>query len=304
MPRVESQCLCGVNAALCADGSLFTPIMIQLYASTLMHIINDLRSLESAAKTWTIENPADDEMSRQVNELLVATVTNCAWLRLRSAWKQLHTIQKRVKSGTCRNDEFAQLISELRRRIFEDLDDRVFYCVTETSKLDRFFKHNDKGYLVAKQADEAFEPRVVNRFPECLDDLIGASKCYIAACYTACVFHLMRVVERGLAEVASLAGITDPKASWGAVLSKIDLYAFRTKHQDLPDGVKPHHDLLRDLSAEMHAIQHAWRNRVSHIENKLIPDKPIEDPQIASEVMTAVEAFMRSLADRLPAKSI
>lgn len=298
----ESQCLCSlVNSALCEDGSVFNSVMVQIYASSLVSVMNNLRDLESIAKTWGAASPTD-EMGQRVNTLLGAAVANCAWLRLRSAWKQLQTIHKRVKSGTCENVEFSQLIAELRRRILEDLDDRVFYCITDTAKIDRFFKHND-GLLVAKKVDEVFDSQISERFGNSVDDLIEASKCYVAACYTASVFHMMRVVEVGVMEVAQLARINDPKPSWGAVLSTIDKLAFRTEYANLPDAIKPHRDLLRELSNEMHAIQYAWRNKVNHIETKLVPVAPIDQP-IASEIMTAVQAFMRSLAERLPPKSV
>jgi hypothetical protein len=275
--------------------------MIQVYATTLTSLMNDLRSLEAAAKTWGVSNPTK-ETEEHMGTLLNATVANCAWLNLRSAWKQLHTITDRVATGKCSNIEFAGLIAQLRTRIQEDLQDRVFFSIVETSTIERFFKPDpatDGTHLIPKRADEIFDAVIVERFGDCIDDLIEASKCYVAAVYTASIFHLMRVVEHGLKEVAKIAGITDPKPSWGSVLSKVDLYCFRTKYEELPPAVQPHQALLRDLSAEMHSIQYAWRNRVSHVEDKLIPTKPI-DHDIATEIMTTVQAFMRSLADRLP----
>jgi len=287
--------------ALHLEEGVFTSVMIQIYASAILSLMDDLRKLEDQAKTWHVSNPSNEEVNKQAGPLLIAAVENCSWLQLRSAWKQLHTITNRVKTGKCDNAEFSRLIAELRTRIREDLDDRIFFSVTDPDKIDRFFKpdKNHEGCLMPKRADEIFDAVILERFGDCEDDLVEASKCYITATYTACVFHLMRVVEHGLMEVATLAGITDPKASWGAVLSKVDLYAFRTKHDELPTAIQPHQELLRDLSAEMHSIQYAWRNRVSHIDNKLIPTKPI-DRGVAAEIMTTVQAFMRSLAERLP----
>ena len=94
----------------------------------------------------------------------------------------------------------------------------------------------------------------------------------------------MRVVEHGVMELAPLAGIKDAKPSWGSVLSKVDQCAFKTEYKDLPDEVKPYRELLRELSPEMHAIQYAWRNRVMHIENKIVPVEPIDHP-IARQII-------------------
>lgn len=142
-------------------------------------------------------------------------------------------------------------------------------------------------------------PSVVVRFPNCADDIDAFVHCFVTASYTASVFHLMRVVEIGVIEVAKLIEVEDSKPSWGAILSKADKYAFRTEYKDLPDSIRPHKELLASLSNEMHGIQRAWRNKVAHIETKLVPVGHI-DEEIAGEIMTAVEVFMRSLSERLP----
>ena len=259
-----------------------------------------LRNLEKEAEGWS---PADmnDAKSVEVGNTLKAIGLQVLKLQLRSSEKQMRAMLERVQAGDVTTVEFSRIIRELRVRIEEDLEDRVFYCITDGSKIDRFFKRDDQhvAYLRPKPIDDVFDKVIIGRFPDCIDDLEAVRACYIVSVYTSCVFHLMRVVEHGLMEVAKLAAIEDPKPSWGAVLGKVDLYAFRTEYKDLPDGVKPHRELLKELSPEMHAIQYAWRNRVSHVENKLIPVKPIDHP-IATEIMSAVQAFMRSLAERLP----
>jgi hypothetical protein len=41
-------------------------------------------------------------------------------------------------------------------------------------------------------------PKVLSAFPAAKSDIIEAGNCLAAECHTACVFHLMRVVEWGL----------------------------------------------------------------------------------------------------------
>jgi uncharacterized protein (DUF2132 family) len=156
------------------------------------------------------------------------------------------------------------------------------------------------GQMVGKRVDEVY-PTIAKRFPEAIDDLVGFSTCYLSCAYTAAVFHLMRVVERGLSEIASLAAMKDNKPSWGSVLRHLEKTAYKTEYNDLPDAVKPHVALIKDAIPKMQAIEHAWRNRIMHIENKLYPMEPIDKP-VASDIMNAVEGFMRILAERLPAR--
>jgi len=277
--------------------------MLQLYANWLVKLMDDLRGLEQRAKQWSASRILPDTPDDVVADLLKALITNIAYLGLRSSGRQMIRLQQRISTGTCSTKEFAELVGELRVRIVEELGDRVFYCVTDPTKIEKFFKHEHVSgtydVLNLKSPDEFFDAAIVKRFRECSDDLEHFAKCYVAGCYTAAVFHLMRVVESGVMEVAKLAGLKDPKPSWGAILSKVDKYAFRTEYEELPDEVKVHIELLRDLSNEMHAIQRAWRNKIAHVENKLIPVAPIDHP-IAAEVMIAVEVFMRSLGERLP----
>jgi hypothetical protein len=153
--------------------------------------------------------------------------------------------------------------------------------------------------LVFKDLEEIFDQKVLERFPEISDDVFDAAQCFIHYSSTACVFHLMRIVEVGVLKVARLADIQDPKPSWGAILSKLERLTQRTQYQDLPPSIQPHIGLIRKLLPKLHAIQHAWRNKVSHVENKLIPTDAINE-EVATEVMSAVQAFMRMLASELP----
>ncbi len=262
--------------------------------------MDHLGQLEAAAKKWASDSDMNEQVQERVGKLLNATVAQCAWLRLRSAWKQLHRILETVKTGKCTSAKFSSLIGELRIRIYEDLEDRVFFSVVDTGKIDKFFKEDPKqrGCLMPKPAEEIFSAEIVKEFPEAAEDLIEASACFVVSRYTASVFHLMRVVERGVTKLAQLAGHADPKSSWNNTLRYLDKVAYKTEYKDVPDAVKPYLGLVKDTIPKMQAMEHAWRNRVMHIENKLYPADPFDRP-IATDVMIAVDGFMRTLAKGL-----
>ena len=284
------------------DGSVLYSAMIQVYADLLVKLMDGLKELENFAKE--VSGDTTQEQDEKFSQIMYSVGFHIAALKLRSSWKWMKHLDSEIgTNATLGSKDIGERVSQLRFRILEDLGDRLFFCVTDNDKIDRFFKKTQEGnqeILAWKRVDEAFDASIIARFPDCVDDLIESGKCYVGSCYSACAFHLMRVVEQGLMEVAGLAGITDPSPSWGAVLNTVDKYCFRAKFEELPADVQKNRALLRELSAEMHAIQYAWRNRVAHIENKLIPVKPIDHP-VATELMTTVQAFMRSLAARLPA---
>ena len=85
------------------------------------------------------------------------------------------------------------------------------------------------------------------------------------------MFHLMRVVQVGVMELAVIAGLKDPSPSWGSVLQFIEKLVLLTKHEDVDIHVRPHRKLLENVLPQMQAIQRAWRNKFSHVGTKIIP---------------------------------
>lgn len=276
--------------------------MLIVYIDSLVSLMDELRSLENEVHSWP--SGVANERAGEVGDLLAKALSNCEELSFASALKQIKRIISRFESGIgISPTEIATMISEFRTRISEDIQDKAFFCVTDPAVIIRFFKSSsDEGYVGSldyKRPDEVFHSIILQRFPETLDDLSEACKCFIKGCYTGCVFHLMRVVEFSVLKVATLGGIHEPKASWGAVLSKLDKYAYRTEYKDLPPDVQPHIELIKKLLPKMHAIQHAWRNKISHVEDKLIPVGDIAET-VALEIMNATESYMRTLAEEFP----
>jgi hypothetical protein len=287
------------------DGAVTLLTVIQVYAHFFVKLLDELRTLEEEAHKLDAL-PDDHPRIDYVEKVMRHTVGYCDALALSSARKQLRYMAQlwtRTTPPVSVQEAIAD-IGQLRRRIHEDLEDHVFFCVPDPLVVRSCFKSEysaelDMNILVQKHAHELFEPKVVERFPSAIDDIEEASRCFVTARYTATVFHLMPIVKTGVLSVAKLAGIDDAKASWGAVLKKIEKYALWTEYKDLPADVQPHIALLKDLLPRMQAIQHAWRNKVSHVESKLIPTETGINKEIANEIMTATQAFMRKLATEL-----
>jgi hypothetical protein len=119
--------------------------------------------------------------------VLNAAANHCDVMGLHSAGKQVHRITTRVKEGNCSREEFRTAVGELKRRIHEDLQDRVFFCVTDAAKIQKFFtlyesQNGQPPQLGFKPVAEAFEPGICQAFPEAVDDLKGAAQCYLFGC--------------------------------------------------------------------------------------------------------------------------
>jgi len=110
----------------------------------------------------------------------------------------------------------------------------------------------------------------------------------------------MRATEIAVPRIAKLCGIEAPKPSWGSVLDKAEKYTQRVKYEELPEGLKPHIEFLRTIVADMRSMQRAWRNKVIHVEDKLIVASGEFAFPIAHSIFMSTRTFLRDLAENLP----
>jgi hypothetical protein len=283
--------------------------MFQIYASAFVAVTEKLLELEQEIETWRRTGVTQEGYNR-MNFIIYHVEEGCETLDLVSAKKLIARMRAQSAEGKTGMavDELKIAVAELRTRIKEDLQDKIFLCISDRSKIERFFvitneeeytEPTEMGILVPRAAHQLFHKSIVERMEEVSDDIVEACRCFSADRFTASVFHLMRVVEYGLLEVARLAEISDPKPSWGSILDKLEKLANKTRYEDLPAPIKPNIALIRELLPRMHAIQHAWRNTMLHVENKLIPTGRVTE-EIANDVMHSVEIFMKTLVAKLP----
>jgi hypothetical protein len=166
--------------------------------------------------------------------------------------------------------------------------------------LSKLFKLDEHRCYILKVPSELMDPKIIERFPSASDDIEATYRCFVFDCYPASMFHLMRVVEIGILKLAKVAGMKDPSPSWGAVLQYVEKLVLRTKYEDVPQAVRPYRIMLESVLPQMQAIQRAWRNKFTHVEDKIIPAENGISELIANEILVAVEAFMRQLASDLP----
>src|SRR5205823_5048579 len=96
---------------------------------------------------------------------------------------------------------------QIGNTLFMELDKRKFY-----GPLERYTKYFEPEQL--------FGAEVFNNFASANDDIYEAGTCLALERATACVMHLMRVLEAGLAALAKAVGISKQN-DWGAYLRKI-----------------------------------------------------------------------------------
>jgi hypothetical protein len=140
---------------------------------------------------------------------------------------------------------------------------------------------------------ELFSAEVANRFPSAIVDIEEAGKCYAVSRHTACVFHLMRVMEIGLRSVAKSLGIPDTNIlpSWQSIIDKINKEINGPNAAKSPDW-KRLEPFYKGVSAQLFAVKVAWRNPAMHVESTY-------NEEVAGEIFNAVRGFMRHIATEL-----
>ena len=144
-------------------------------------------------------------------------------------------------------------------------------------------------YMPSRQTElydqkELFGSLVNTKFPSIQYDMIEAGDCYAMGRGTACVFHLMRIMEVGVQAFGSKLGVllvTDK--NWQNILDEINkgIKALPSKGVDTVD--------LSQAAANLYAVKLAWRNEVMHPSDKYTLEE-------ARDLVGQVKLFMEQLA--------
>jgi hypothetical protein len=185
---------------------------------------------------------------------------------------------ERIRSALSRTFTFRELQTsflELHARIRDELVDKTFM----------FIPPEDAVYLSNRNP---FGERVSATFPKAVPDIEEACRCLALSRNTACVLHLMRVVEIGVRRLANRLNVptTTQLKAWGTILA-----AIRTELAKLPHGTareQRRHSRFSEAVAHLGAVKDAWRDPSMH------PNRSYDAHQ-AREIFDHVKAFMRQL---------
>jgi hypothetical protein len=187
-----------------------------------------------------------------------------------------------IISSEARGWSFAnRSIFDAAKRLKDDLSQTMLYAVQPDAA--KYF------------GPAPFGDTVASAFKSSLRDIGDAGKCLAFGQGTACVFHLMRVMEVGLRSLGKSLNNPDldPKRnpSWEAILKKCD--------DELAKPLKDRSsewkadDLFNSKAiANLRAVKNAWRNPTMHVEINYEPDE-------AEDVFNAARGFMRHLSTKL-----
>jgi hypothetical protein len=172
---------------------------------------------------------------------------------------------------------------ELRMAVFTDLRNRIFLRLEEASE----------PYY---QNPTLFGDLVARRFPKANYDIQEAGNCHASGCYTACVFHLMRVAEHGLRALAKRVKVPFPKTfdlkTWDELIRSIEKEIQKIVQKPKTSQRSKDLEFYNTAAAQFRYFKDGWRNHVMHTRTSY-------DEHQAMSVMIHVQEFMQHLATGL-----
>jgi hypothetical protein len=144
-------------------------------------------------------------------------------------------------------------------------------------------------YAPYYEQPKLFGDDVFDKFPSANNDIFEAGTCLALERGTACVMHLMRVVEVGLKTLASTLGVGQ-QGDWGGYIREIDTAL--TNRIKASGKRTPDEKFYAEARVTIDGVKIAWRNPTMHVANNYSPER-------AEEILIAVRALMRHLAMRI-----
>jgi hypothetical protein len=136
-----------------------------------------------------------------------------------------------------------------------------------------------------------FPTTVRDNFPSAEYDMDESCKCFALGRYTACVFHLMRIMEAGLNALGVSLGLS-VAVNWNTALNEIEKEIRSRTVATHGAAWKNEEPFYAEAATHFRMVKNAWRNHTMHL-------KEHYDEERAKAVLNNVSDFMRHLATKL-----
>ncbi len=218
----------------------------------------------------------------ELREEVLAVERDCLAIGLPVSAKAAQAALQELASSKPSWQEFSRLAEDLHGRLRDEISSVTFLA------------------LNLREAELYGGPRkewegVLGAFKDTVYDVEEAAKCLALERSTAAVFHLMRIIETGLRALGKALNdpTLDPKTnpSWDKILKRAERELQKPRSDRSPEWVAEE-QFYSTATANIRAVQYAWRNPTLHIERSYNAEE-------AREVFAAVRSFMRHLATKL-----
>lgn len=196
-------------------------------------------------------------------------------LRLLSVLKQLERVKEAVLSHTTTPKVLLPMVRETYNRMRDDMEDRILLTIPV------------ENAEIYRQSEPLFGVDVEAAFTSLSEDIAEAGKCLSLGRSTACVFHLMRIMEGALQKFGDKLGVAlVGTKNWQNILDETNK-AIRGLNPKDKQTVA-----YAEAAAHLFNVKLAWRNEVMH-------PKQTYTWEESRDIFNATRVFIRDLAGLL-----
>ena len=187
-------------------------------------------------------------------------------------------------------DLFSQTTVNLRQLEYEcDCLNNLIKDEMTSSSIFFEIELDEKHFVVDRHL---FGEGVTKAFPSAVVDIEEAGKCLAFERNTACVFHLMRVMEVGLRVLGDTLKLPpSTNRTWDNILGKCDKEQAKPYAEQAPEW-QTNGTFLAEATAMLRSVKDAWRNPTMHVEKVYTKEQ-------AQDIWNAVKGLMRQLSTNL-----
>jgi hypothetical protein len=250
--------------------------MLRFYAE---HYVRVTRLMATFGSLYGQDKQKDEQLSQSTYNFLESNLKyaerHFKAIGLGVCEKHLQDIADALKKGSMTGRRLEEEFFQLYRNLDREISAQAIYFVPKERS------------SYCEPSSPLFGLPVYEKFKKATTDIEEAGKCLAFGRGTACVFHLMRIMEVGLRSLAKGLGI--PYApSWESYLRQIET-KISEKHSKKTKKWKTWEPFYRDSAGDLQLVKIAWRNPTMHIERSYTPEE-------AEDVFRAVRSFMQRLS--------
>jgi hypothetical protein len=193
--------------------------MLIFHADIFIQILSNLANMRLFLDNAQKKHPAVDRipsaeiMSGDFGRILQYFCTELARLQLTLSTKTASQLSSYLanEDQEMSISKFSSLVDKLQERIIDELEDRKLFMVS-----------SGRAGFYDKQ-NTILGEKVIQEFSAIEADVVEAGNCFALGRYSACAFHLMRIMDYMVHRFAEKARVeVDPeKGTWGTILSDI-----------------------------------------------------------------------------------
>jgi hypothetical protein len=211
--------------------------------------------------------------------LLKKQCRKLGWERLEL---QVNSALRGIRHET-EHEAILALVGELEKALLYECNRHVFFVLPEKYR----------GLVEHWPGQVPFGPEVRHRFARSCVNIDAASRCFAFGLPTACVFHLMGVIQEGINAVATDLGVPVLLTStWEEIIGKLDGHLDVKRTAMGKVAWKRIEPFYSEALSDLRSVKNAWRNPTMHFNRSYSEDE-------AKKCFDRTEMFMAHIATRL-----